>query len=153
MLLSSLPPGQALPLLSDPLGAATIMEEREEGPPPPTAGRSPSNPKQALFPAHAAIFKQCTNREGQKRDKEDEEEEDEDEEEDHFRHRRLTGDSGIEVCRCHVRRSEEERLQKGHPHDSTDVSRQDARPPHVDDGGEQRFIQKTGEAVMTAESS
>uniref|UniRef100_G3Q065 Si:ch73-290k24.6 n=1 Tax=Gasterosteus aculeatus TaxID=69293 RepID=G3Q065_GASAC len=26
----------------------------------------------------------------------------------HFRHRRLTGDSGIEVCRCHVKREEQE---------------------------------------------
>ncbi|KAK5616705.1 hypothetical protein CRENBAI_025907 [Crenichthys baileyi] len=42
-----------------------------------------------------------------------EEEEEEEDEEDHFSHRRLTGDSGIEVCRCHVRRGEEE-LQKGH---------------------------------------
>lgn len=48
--------------------------------------------------------------------KEEEEEEDEDDEEDHFRHRRLTGDSGIEVCRCHVKREEqeEEDLQKEH---------------------------------------
>ncbi|KAM5125505.1 WW domain-binding protein 1-like, partial [Mantella aurantiaca] len=30
------------------------------------------------------------------------EEEDEDEEEEHYRQRRLTGDSGIEVCLCHV---------------------------------------------------
>lgn len=153
MLLSSLPPSQALPLLSDPLGAAAIMEEREEGPPPPTTGRPPSNAKQALFSAHVAVFKQCTNKEGQQRDKEEDEEEDEEDEEDHFRHRRLTGDSGIEVCRCHVRRSEEERLQKGHLPDSTDVSHRDARPPHVDASREQRFIQKTGKAVMSVESS
>uniref|UniRef100_A0A3Q2Q036 Si:ch73-290k24.6 n=1 Tax=Fundulus heteroclitus TaxID=8078 RepID=A0A3Q2Q036_FUNHE len=50
--------------------------------------------------------------EGQKREREEEEEEEEEEdEEDHFSHRRLTGDSGIEVCRCHVRRGEAE-LQK-----------------------------------------
>lgn len=127
------------------------MEEREEGPPPPPAGRSPSNPKQALLSAPVAVFKQCTNKDGEKQDEDEEEEEDE--EEDHFRHRRLTGDSGIEVCRCHVRRSEEERLQKGHLHDSTDGSRRSALPPHVDDSREQRFMQKAGEAVTSAESS
>ncbi|MEQ2294356.1 hypothetical protein AMECASPLE_003071, partial [Ameca splendens] len=51
------------------------------------------------------------SKEEQKPDREEEEEEED--EEDHFSHRRLTGDSGIEVCRCHARRGEEE-LQKGH---------------------------------------
>lgn len=50
----------------------------------------------------------------QEREEEEEEEEEEEDEEDHFRHRRLTGDSGIEVCRCHIKREgEDEELQKG----------------------------------------
>uniref|UniRef100_A0A3B4XZM2 Si:ch73-290k24.6 n=1 Tax=Seriola lalandi dorsalis TaxID=1841481 RepID=A0A3B4XZM2_SERLL len=100
-------------------------------------------------------------------------EEEEDDEEDHFRHRRLTGDSGIEVCRCHVKREEQEEqeLQKGHfakggkeavkgeeradvLHDSMDCSL-------VDDCAEQRghvsssssVIQKTSEAIIAVESS
>uniref|UniRef100_A0A3P8TB20 Si:ch73-290k24.6 n=1 Tax=Amphiprion percula TaxID=161767 RepID=A0A3P8TB20_AMPPE len=66
----------------------------------------------ALFSPNVAVFVHCNNKEEQKK----EEEEEDEEEEDHFRHRRLTGDSGIEVCRCHVKREgrEEEELQKGH---------------------------------------
>lgn len=162
MLLSTLPPGQAHQLLPDPLEAAIIQEEREEGPPAPVSGRTPSDPKHAVFLADMAVFTQRTNAEGPKRDKEEEEEEDEDDEEDHYQHRRLTGDSGIEVCRCHVRRSEEEGLQKGHLGkervDSADLSRRDARPPRVDAVREQHvssssgFIQKS-KAVITTESS
>lgn len=166
MLLSTLPPGQAHQLLSDPLEAAIIQEEREEGPPAPVSGRTPSDPKRAVFPADMAVFTHRTNTEGPKRDKEEEEEEDDDDEEDHYQHRRLTGDSGIEVCRCHVRRSEEEGLQKGHLgkeradvlRDSADLSRRDARPPRVDAMREQHissssgFIQKS-KAVITTESS
>lgn len=111
-----------------------------------------------------AVFTHCTDKEGQKRDKEEEEDEEDDEEEDHFQHRRLTGDSGIEVCRCHVRRSEEEGQQKGHLGKEradalSDLYHQDARPPRADDSREQRvsssssFIQKTGKAVITVESS
>ncbi|TWW58694.1 WW domain-binding protein 1 [Takifugu flavidus] len=164
MLLSTLPPGQAHPLLSNALEAATIQEEREGSPPPPVYGRSPSDPKQALFPAHVSVFTHGTNKEEQRRDKEEEEDEEDDEEEDHFQHRRLTGDSGIEVCRCHVRRSEEEGQQKGHLGKGradalNDLSRRDARPPRADDSREQRvsssssFIQKTGKAVITVASS
>ncbi|KAI9525390.1 hypothetical protein NQZ68_005936 [Dissostichus eleginoides] len=113
----------------------------------------------------------------------EEEEEEEEEEEDHFRHRRLTGDSGIEVCRCHVKREEqeEEELQKGHfgkggrealqeeeradvLHDSMDCSlraRAAAHSPLSEDCAEQRglvsssrrILQKTGEAIITVESS
>ncbi|XP_077574780.1 uncharacterized protein LOC144197923 [Stigmatopora nigra] len=39
---------------------------------------------------------------------EDEDEDEDDDEEDHFRHRRLTGDSGIEVCRCKAKRGDAE---------------------------------------------
>ncbi|KAG8014744.1 WW domain-binding protein 1, partial [Nibea albiflora] len=186
ILLSSLPPGQVHPLvLSDPLGAVAVQKEKEDevSPCAPTPRRALSPPKQALFSSNVAVFTHCDNKEEQKRDKEEEEEEEEDDEEDHFRHRRLTGDSGIEVCRCHVKREEqeEEELQKGHfgkggkeaareaeradvLHDSVDCSlraKAGAQSPHLDDCAEQRghvssppgAIQKTGEAIITVESS
>uniref|UniRef100_A0A672F398 WW domain binding protein 1 n=1 Tax=Salarias fasciatus TaxID=181472 RepID=A0A672F398_SALFA len=80
----------------------------------------------AVTPRAGAAFAALSKRE-------EEEDEDEDEE-DHFRHRRLTGDSGIEVCRCHVKREdcEGEELRKKHSdeggkedegvHDSDDCS-------------------------------
>ncbi|XP_068583404.1 uncharacterized protein [Cebidichthys violaceus] len=186
ILLSSIPPGQVHPLvLSDPLGAVAIQREKEEEAPPcgPTPRSTLSPPKQAPFPSNVAVFTHCNNKEEQKREKEEEEEEEEeDDEEDHFRHRRLTGDSGIEVCRCHVKREEqeEEELQKGHfgkggkeavkeeesadvLHDSVDCSlraKASAQPPLLDDCAEQRghisssssINQKTGEAIITVES-
>lgn len=96
------------------------------------------------------------------------EEEEEDDEEDHFRHRRLTGDSGIEVCRCHVKREEQE--EEGHfskegkgeervdvLHDSMDCSlcaKVAVQSPVLDDCTQQRgHLQKTSEAVITVESS
>ncbi|XP_049427998.1 proline-, glutamic acid- and leucine-rich protein 1-like [Epinephelus fuscoguttatus] len=184
ILLSSLPPGQVHPLvLSDPLGAVAMQREKEEEAPPCVPAPRPtlSPPKQALFSAHVSVFTHCSNKEEQKQEKEEEEEEDDDEE-DHFRHRRLTGDSGIEVCRCHVKREaqEDEELQKGHfgkrgkeavkeeeradlLHDSVDCSlraKAAAQSPHLDDCAEQRshisssssFIQKQGEAIITVES-
>ncbi|KAL6110757.1 wbp1 [Pungitius sinensis] len=108
ILLSSIPSGQVHPLvLSDPLGAVAIHREREEEAPlcGPAPRSTTSPPKQALFSSNVAVFTHCSNKEEE--EEEDEEEED-DEEEDHFRHRRLTGDSGIEVCRCHVKREEQE---------------------------------------------
>ncbi|OCT57330.1 hypothetical protein XELAEV_18003709mg [Xenopus laevis] len=48
---------------------------------------------------------------------EEEEEEDDEEEEEHYRWRRLTGDSGIEVCRCQIVGEEEE--ERRDPHDSS----------------------------------
>ncbi|XP_070830102.1 ras guanine nucleotide exchange factor K-like [Chaetodon trifascialis] len=185
ILLSSLPPGQVHPLvLSDPLGAAAVQKEKEEESspcgPPPRPALSP--PKQPLFSSNVAVFTHCVSKEEQKREKEEEEEEEEDDEEDHFRHRRLTGDSGIEVCRCHVKREEEEELQKGpvgkggreaakeaqRPdvlHDSVDCSlraKASVQSPLLDDCAEQRglapssssiIIQKTGEAIITVETS
>lgn len=125
-----------------------------------------------------AVFTHCNNKEEQKHEKEEDEEEDDDEE-DHFRHRRLTGDSGIEVCRCHVKREdqEEEGLQRGHYgkggkevakvvegvdvlHDSVDCSRRAVRSPLLDSYSEQRghisssssITRKMGEAIITVES-
>ncbi|XP_040892388.1 phosphatase and actin regulator 4A-like [Toxotes jaculatrix] len=186
ILLSSLPPGQVHPLvLSDPLGAMAVQKEKEDEASPhgPTPRLTPSPPKQALLSSNVAVFTHCNSKQEQKREKEEEEEEEEDDDEDHFRHRRLTGDSGIEVCRCHVKREEqqEEELQKGHfgkggkeamkgeeradaLHDSVDCSlraKANAQSPLLDDCAEQRghvsssssVIQKTDEAIITVESS
>lgn len=187
ILLSSLPSGQVYPLvLSDPLGAVALQKEKkeEEASPCGPAPRSTlSPPKQALLSSNVAAFTHFNNKEEQKREKEEEEEEEDDDEEDHFRHRRLTGDSGIEVCRCHVKREEQEgeEPQKRHfgkggkeavreaeradvLHDSVDCSLQGkaaVQSPLVEDCAEQRayisssssIIQKTGEAVITVESS
>lgn len=185
ILLSSIPPGQFHPLVpSDPLGAMAAQKVKEETSPHDLTVRpSPSPPKQALFLSNAAVFMHCNNKEEPKQEKEEEEEEEEDDEEDHFRHRRLTGDSGIEVCRCHVKREEqeEEELQKGRfdkgakqnvkegekadmLHDSVDCSHRSkaaAQSPLSGDCMDQHnhvcptssITHKTGEAVITVESS
>lgn len=177
-LLSSLPPGQAHPhILSDPLGAMAGHKEMEGEASPccPTPRPTLSTSKQTLFPSNVAVFTHCNSKQEQKQVKEEEEEEEDDDEEDHFRHRRLTGDSGIEVCRCHVKREEqeEEELQKVKGgavkeaegadllHDSVDCSLRAAQSPLLDDCGEQRrrlspsssVIQKKVEAIITVESS
>jgi len=184
ILLSSIPPGQVHPLiLSDPLGALAIQREKEEETSPLAAA-----PRSILSPSKqgVAVFTHCNNGEEQTIEKEEEmeeEEEEEDDEEDHFRHRRLTGDSGIEVCRCHVKREEqeEEELQKGRfgkggkdavkeeesadvLHDSVDCSlraKAAAQSPLLDDCAEQRghisspsgINQKTGVAIIAGKSS
>ncbi|AWP05517.1 putative WW domain-binding protein 1 [Scophthalmus maximus] len=191
ILSSSLPPGQIRPLvLSDPLGIIAVQKEKEGEACPrgPTPRLTPSRPGQALLSSNVAPFAQCNSKDEQKREREeegdddddDDEEEDDDDEEDHFRHRRLTGDSGIEVCRCHVKREQraEEELQKGHLRrggkeaarvdalrDSADCSlraKASGQSPLSDDGTElsgrvsssSTVIQKTGdEAAITLEAS
>ncbi|XP_028273859.1 proline-, glutamic acid- and leucine-rich protein 1 [Parambassis ranga] len=190
VLLSSIPSGQAHPLVSsDPLGAIIVQNVNEETSPFDSTTRpAPSPPKQAVFLSNVTVFTHCTNNEEQKREKEEErrreeEEDEEDDDEDHFRHRRLTGDSGIEVCRCHVKREErgEEEMQKRHfdkggkevmkeaeradmLNDSVDCSdrtKAAVRSPDMDDCVEERghvssssrIIRKAGEAVITVESS
>ncbi|XP_043970778.1 WW domain binding protein 1-like [Gambusia affinis] len=98
VLLSSAPPGQVHFLVpSDP---------------PAAVEASPSPYDVTPSPSVKDLHSPNTNNKGEQKQDRDEDEEDEEDEEDHFSHRRLTGDSGIEVCRCHVRRGEEE-LQKG----------------------------------------
>ncbi|XP_067106366.1 WW domain-binding protein 1 [Osmerus mordax] len=124
-----------LPLLvlSDRLGATPERRGEEQSPKP-----TPSPPKHTLFSSDVAFFEHHSHSEDG--EKEEEEEEEEEENEDHFRHRRLTGDSGIEVCRCQVKRvkevdeegeegkeeegkkDEEEGEEAGFLHDSVDCS-------------------------------
>ncbi|XP_076004305.1 uncharacterized protein LOC142997025 [Genypterus blacodes] len=160
----SLPAGQVCALvLSDPLGATAAPKQRADEANP--CYQRPSPPKQAPFSSNMDTVKHHNPTE---ENKHEEEEEEEDEEEDHFRHRRLTGDSGIEVCRCHVKRAEheEEELQKrllgksgkdgvdGEGgadllHDSVDCSlRVRGRVP-----SSSTVVQKAGEAIVTVESS
>lgn len=124
---------------------------------PPKPTQSP--PKHALFSTNVDFFEPV---EKEKREEEEEEEEDED----HFRHRRLTGDSGIEVCRCQVK-SEEEDVEKkveeyqvgggdgeegaDFLHDSVDCSlraQQVAQCGHASSA-----IPRGGDAIITVESS
>ncbi|MBN3316336.1 WBP1 protein, partial [Atractosteus spatula] len=69
----------------------------------PRASQSP--PKHALFSSNVDVFEPAGHA-GSAEDEEDEEEAEADES--HYRHRRLTGDSGIEVCRCQVESEEDE---------------------------------------------
>ncbi|KAG5848372.1 hypothetical protein ANANG_G00097780 [Anguilla anguilla] len=69
-----------------------------DGPPPKPAQ---SVPKQTLFSSNVDFFEPDGHTTGAS-------EGEEDADENHFRHRRLTGDSGIEVCRCQVESEEEE---------------------------------------------
>ncbi|XP_056443219.1 uncharacterized protein LOC130380061 [Gadus chalcogrammus] len=129
--------GRSFPplVVSDPLGALGAGRGCGTGgstpglPPPPLPF-----PKHALFSSSVAFFEhqrydaerkqQVASQRGMEEehrggggeedDLDDDDEEDEDDE-DHFRHRRLTGDSGIEVCRCHIKRTEgdEPAVEKG----------------------------------------
>lgn len=147
----------------------------------PNARPLHSPPEQALLLSDVAVSMHCNGKEEQKRE-EEEEDDDEDDEEDHFRHRRLTGDSGIEVCRCHVKRGQQEveEPNKGHIdkggkdvvkerekadllQDSVDSShpkKVGAQSPLLDDCVEQRgpvsspssIIINTSEAIITVET-
>ncbi|XP_029115061.1 WW domain binding protein 1-like isoform X2 [Scleropages formosus] len=100
------------PVPADPLGATAGRDEEpaagkapEEEPAPPGAAQSP--PKHALFSSNVDFFEPdgcASDAEG--------EGDDPDADESHFRHRRLTGDSGIEVCRCQVESEDEDGWQE-----------------------------------------
>ncbi|XP_039678099.1 mucin-2-like [Perca fluviatilis] len=81
--------------------------------PSPRATQSP--PKQTLFSPCVDIFEPgppCWEEGEEDQEKEEDNDDDEDEDmgadESQYRHRRLTGDSGIEVCRCRVEEEEDE---------------------------------------------
>lgn len=80
--------------------------------PSPRATQSP--PKQTLFSPCVDVFEprppSWEEEEEEQEDEDNEEDEDEDmgADESQYRHRRLTGDSGIEVCRCRVEEEEDE---------------------------------------------
>ncbi|KAM7376845.1 hypothetical protein PAMA_013556 [Pampus argenteus] len=106
-------------LLLDPL---TALHQSEKGgsssghasslSPSPRATQSP--PKQTLFSPCVDIFEpgppswEEGEEEQEAEDNDDDEEEDMEADESQYRHRRLTGDSGIEVCRCRVEEEDEE---------------------------------------------
>lgn len=156
--------------------------KKETSPHDPKTRPLHSAPKQALLLSNVAVSVHCGGKEEQKREKEEEEEDDDEDEdeEDHFRHRRLTGDSGIEVCRCHVKRGQQEdeepkkgRFDKGRKdvvkegekvlQDGVDCSQQKkvaAQSPVLDECTEQRghvsspssVIINRNEAIITVES-
>ncbi|MEQ2169758.1 hypothetical protein GOODEAATRI_028523, partial [Goodea atripinnis] len=99
----------------------------------PSARATQSPPKQTVFSPCVDIFEPGPARweDGEEEQDDKDKEEDEDDEmgadESQYRHRRLTGDSGIEVCRCQVEEEEddeedEEEEKDGNtdPHDSMD---------------------------------
>ncbi|KAK1175180.1 WW domain-binding protein 1-like [Acipenser oxyrinchus oxyrinchus] len=149
----------------DPQGESAATESSTDQQ-SPKAAQSP--PKHALFSSNIDFFEPechacCAS----------DIEEEEDAEESHFRHRRLTGDSGIEVCRCQVE-SEEEDLDENKEHaaqettcfmhDSSGCShRADASQPQCEEtmGQTQEecaslctaiTLQLSGESVVTVES-
>ncbi|XP_074479764.1 uncharacterized protein LOC141760650 [Sebastes fasciatus] len=80
--------------------------------PSPRATQSP--PKQTLFSPCVDVFEpgppswEDGEEDQEEEDHDDDEDEDMGADESQYRHRRLTGDSGIEVCRCRVEEEEEE---------------------------------------------
>ncbi|XP_015252527.1 PREDICTED: flocculation protein FLO11-like [Cyprinodon variegatus] len=114
------PPCHAAPaLLLDPL---TALHQPDKGgsssghasslSPSPRATQSP--PKQTVFSPCVDVFEpgpacwEDGEEEQGDGDKEEDEEDDMGADESQYRHRRLTGDSGIEVCRCRVEEEEED---------------------------------------------
>ncbi|XP_028657397.1 WW domain binding protein 1-like [Erpetoichthys calabaricus] len=98
-------------VVADPLGATSVVtgqdkqgegsSKNQEEPQSPRVMNSP--PKHALFSSNVDFFEPdchacCSS----------DIEENEDADEEHFRHRRLTGDSGIEVCRCRIDSEDED---------------------------------------------
>lgn len=84
--------------------------------PSPRATQSP--PKQTLFSPCVDVFEPGPPNWDDGEEEQEEEDNDDDEDEDmgadesQYRHRRLTGDSGIEVCRCRVEEEDEEEEEK-----------------------------------------
>ncbi|XP_068569160.1 mucin-2-like [Cebidichthys violaceus] len=117
--LASSPPSLPAPaLLLDPL---TALHQPNKGgsssghasslSPSPRATQSP--PKQTLFSPCVDIFEPGPptwedGEEEPEEDNDDDEDEDMGADESQYRHRRLTGDSGIEVCRCRVEEEDED---------------------------------------------
>lgn len=142
ILLSTLSPSQVHPLVfPDPHGAIVGNKEKSQN----EASKSISRP--IVSPPKPIIVPPTSM---EKREKEDEEFYDDDDEEDHFRHRRLTGDSGIEVCRCHVKRQERKeepkKTQVQSPH-REDCAERSSRVSPIGSGN-----LKTAEAIITMES-
>ncbi|XP_077400265.1 uncharacterized protein LOC144034939 [Vanacampus margaritifer] len=113
----------------------------------------PSRPSQA--PPKQTLFSPCVDV-FQAEPKDEENEDDVDADESQYRHRRLTGDSGIEVCRCRVQ-GQEAREEDAEPessaggknsdlHDSVDCpSKCTATPCHAPE--------KAGEVVVVVETA
>nr|XP_040036448.1 mucin-5AC-like [Gasterosteus aculeatus aculeatus] len=114
--LSSPPSLLAPALLLDPLAA--LHQSNKGGPPPGHASSLSPSPRATQSPPKQTLFSPCVDvfEPGppswavgeEEREEDEEEEEDIGADESQYRHRRLTGDSGIEVCRCRVEEEEEE---------------------------------------------
>ncbi|XP_031416305.1 WW domain binding protein 1-like isoform X2 [Clupea harengus] len=175
-------------VLSDPLGAMSLpVDEDGRGKDPAQESPSPratlSPPKHALFSSNVDFFEPDSHVSAASDAEGDggEEEDDDLDDENHFRHRRLTGDSGIEVCRCKVKKEEagdvekrdasegregtvseqEGRGEAGPVHDSVDCSLRAAEeaqtqlPPEdcATQCNPTLAIQRDSEAIITVQSS
>ncbi|XP_057700396.1 WW domain binding protein 1-like isoform X2 [Corythoichthys intestinalis] len=140
ILLPSLSPSQVQNLVYSDPRCVTLKESESEGLPLSTR----SSHQQAPLATNTSALMRP----------EDEEEDDDDDEEDHFRHRRLTGDSGIEVCRCKVKRGDREEdggLKERERRNSVDSSLQAKEAvlsPLLDD-----CLLPHGDTVIVVESS
>ncbi|XP_063074380.1 WW domain binding protein 1-like isoform X2 [Engraulis encrasicolus] len=175
------PPPPAV--LADPLGAIPVPEFEEnhtdDQAQQQLSPRAPfSPPKHALFSSNVDFFEPDSHVSATSDVEGDVEEDEEDDldDENHFRHRRLTGDSGIEVCRCKVKKEavegdkkrdlsedhdgtlseQEERAEAEPVHDSVDCSLRAAQEvqsqlPLEDCAA--RAIQRGAEAILTVHSS
>ncbi|KAF6738372.1 WW domain-binding protein 1 [Oryzias melastigma] len=133
VLISSAPPGQVHPLfLQDPPSFPKPGDETSPYDLP--FSLTPSPLTHPLHLTKVAVSMHGKNKDVHNLEKENEdEEEDEEDEEDHFQHRRLTGDSGIEVCRCHVKR-EGQNLQDERSEDGKDILKERERADRNRDG-------------------
>ncbi|XP_029451399.1 WW domain-binding protein 1 isoform X1 [Rhinatrema bivittatum] len=92
---------------ADTLSASPGLEDQDvAGAPVEPTMKEFSSSKQTVFSSYVDFFEVDCHRCSDIEEVDEEEEEEGDEE--HFRHRRLTGDSGIEVCRCQVQGEESE---------------------------------------------
>lgn len=129
----SIPSPTAACLLLDPL-TVTHQSSKGESSSCQTSSLSPSPrntqspPKQTLFSPCVDVFEPVPARWEDEDDDEDEDGNDDDDDdmgadESQYRHRRLTGDSGIEVCRCQVEDEDEEEAEEGSGRESNETGR------------------------------
>lgn len=94
----------------------------------PSPRNTQSPPKQTLFSPCVDVFEPVPARWEDEDDDEGEDGNDDDDDdmgadESQYRHRRLTGDSGIEVCRCQVEEEDEEEEEDGSGRESKEKSK------------------------------
>uniref|UniRef100_A0A1A8PUH5 WW domain binding protein 1 n=1 Tax=Nothobranchius rachovii TaxID=451742 RepID=A0A1A8PUH5_9TELE len=150
-------------LLLDPLTALQLSDRGDSSSghasshsPSPRATQSP--PKQTVFSPCVDIFEpgpSCWEDGDEEQEHRDEDEDDDmGADESQYRHRRLTGDSGIEVCRCRVEEEEDEEeekeeCRKGEESENIDVHDSVDCPARIHLGTGEELSQCTPTAAVT----